>query len=238
MSPWPSSATSAPAGVSGPGRRSSPRGCALLCPVWGCTCGVVYPWPLPPLPGRVCRAAGSCGMADGAENGHTQSAHPALGGSGVGGGHHNAPRGSTSMDVSDGSVPPPVCPERGWGQGRDPPALTCSGPFLLRAGAAGQTLLVVLLLLGSDPLHPGGTGCCRARSPRPPGPSHTQATPVQGEGSQCPPKPTHCRFSWSSDLLSDRRCERRLFMMLALNSATPLGDRDSGGSRRGPQHPQ
>lgn len=74
-----------PAGVSGPGRRSSPRGCALLCPVWGCTCGVVYPWPLPPLPGRVCRAAGSCGMADGAENGHTQSAHPALGGFGVGG---------------------------------------------------------------------------------------------------------------------------------------------------------
>lgn len=88
--------------------------------------------------------------------------------------------------------------------------------------------------------------CCLARirsileaqdaaQPAPPGVPHMRGCPkVHGERSQCPPKPTHCRFSWSSDFFSARRCAFRLFMMLALNSATPLRDRGQGKVRGTP----
>ena len=137
-----------------------------------------------------------------------------------------------------------LCLDRGWGDEGDPPALTWPGLILPLAGAAGQPLLVVLLLLGSDPLHPARQTLLRSPLPQiprgHPHPRHPhRGAPrcwwLQGKGPRCPPKPTHCRFSWASDFFSACRWERMLFRMLALNSATPLqGQREGEGGTRTP----
>ena len=118
--------------------------------------------------------------------------------------------------------------------GTPPPGLTWPGLILPLAGATGQPLLVVFLLLGSDPLHPARQRLLRSLLPQttpyprgtPIHPTHTgvpQGAGGEGEGCpKCPPKPTHCRFSWASDFFSASRWERMLFTALALNSATPL----------------
>lgn len=74
------------------------------------------------------------------------------------------------------------------GLGTPQPALTCPGPILPLT--TGQPLLVVLLLLGTDPFHPVGcsTRCSRApQAPTTPSPCWVPATPLgPSRTSECP----------------------------------------------------
>lgn len=170
--------------------------------------------------------------------------HPPLAhqGAETGRGVHPAPQGSTGTGIGDGSRSP-CCAQRGaggGGDGRDPPEshLLWSHPApRWRRGAAAPGSASAAWL-GSAPSCRAGA----AAEPAPPNhlprgtPIHT--APTQGcpkvlvaarmGGPRCPPKPTHCRFSWASDFCSACWWARMLFRTLALNNATPLRGQQEG----------
>lgn len=136
--------------------------------------------------------------------------------------HRNDPWGS--MDPQRWGAVTPLCPWRGWGDRDDSSALTWPGLILPLGDAAGHPLLVVLLLLGSDPLHPAKHRMLWNAHPQ----TRPGGTPIlltiTPQWLQDPPNPTHCRFSWARDFFSASRWDCMLFRVLALNSAMPLRD--------------